>query len=1296
MNQTVSGDPTEANILPISWANRSLRISWELALYTLILLLAIFTRFYILDARVMSHDESLHTYFSYVFYQEGNFEHTPLMHGPLLFEVNALIYAIFGANDFTARIYPATLGILLVLSPILFRRWLGRETALIACLLLLISPITLYYNRYIRHDTPVLFFAVVLLWSILMYLEESGSQKFRNRYLYLLAISLLLCFASKENTFIYLGIFSSYFFLFWIFRVIEKYVGISVRRAFSLLLLAIVLGIFVSILMSGILAISLNEYDSFSGRINAISNGFSRLFSPETIPLNQEGSVNQFLIDQNDSEHLGFNSFLLWSSILFLGASSLIIGPAIFVFRRSTLPWKEIITILIIAIFVMIALVSLESRSLEAIPGIAPSPKALTNSYQVNSLPFFSVWILTLIIIVSSYLLAKSGFWRAMRAFPEFDVLVVLVTLTVPWLSATLITAMGPGFPYGEEINTQILPDIARAVIESIRSVIPINLPGYDESTLNFNHNTQIWQIILSLFPVLPFFISSAAVGIAWNRKRWITLAIIYFGLYAVIFTSIFSNINGLGSGLVSSLGYWLGQQGVRRGSQPQYYYTGIILPLYEYLPIIGSFLATIAGIYQFWRNKTLAYSEGIMNSLKIFNWPSFFAWWGVLAIFGYTLAGEKMPWLGIHMAFPLIMLSACFFGPVLKTIDWCQVINIGWLPYVLMPGVTWGIWRIINFMLRGLGPFRGLTTVDQRYTTLWFGAVLLTVFFLWLIYREGKRKEWRIIHQTSFLGIFTIFCVLTARTAFAASFINYDYAKEFLVYAHSAPQVKYVINLLSEISERSVNGKDLRFGYAGDGVSWPLEWYLRDFPNSIYYGVEPDLNTLQQEDVLILGPNLHQSYSDLLSVDYSIQKYLRLWWPNQDYFHLTPARINKLFDFAPNNHYSYNLRSGLLDIFWSRDFTHYNNTMGVSPDISNWNPASHMYLYLHRDLATQIWSFDLDPVGVIRSKQIDPENICPLFTDTSEGTLLLADSSIGYPAGIVAKNEQILIADEQNHQIRLYSYTGELLEMHGDHGDIYDPDDPNFQSGQSGDEIILNRPNGVIFTEDDTLFVADTWNYRIQKLNISGDVELIWGEQLAYGANAPIEPVSGFWGPRDLLIDSLGYVYVADTGNKRIRVYTESGTHIFDIGEGGSLLGQLEEPGSIAIDHNSGELFVSEWWNQRVSVFSLSGNFLRSFPYPVTRQREGVAAQIAIDPQRQLLYLSIPHQNRLVLLDYFGNCLSSLGPYSNDHVNNFQNVTDITVDETGNLLVADNVAKKIILYPPYQQNQIELPSDSE
>ena len=84
--------------------------------YTIIIALALITRFVELGTRVMSHDESLHTYYSWRLFEFGEFNHTPLMHGPLLFHMTALSYFLFGDSDFTARIYPALLGVLIVVS----------------------------------------------------------------------------------------------------------------------------------------------------------------------------------------------------------------------------------------------------------------------------------------------------------------------------------------------------------------------------------------------------------------------------------------------------------------------------------------------------------------------------------------------------------------------------------------------------------------------------------------------------------------------------------------------------------------------------------------------------------------------------------------------------------------------------------------------------------------------------------------------------------------------------------------------------------------------------------------------------------------------------------------------------------------------------------------------------------------------------------------------------------------------------------------------------------------------------
>ena len=86
------------------WLTRVFPFNWETIIYIVILILAIFTRFYLLGDRVMSHDESLHTKFSWDLYSNGVFQHTPLMHGPILFHMTALNYFLFGDNDFTTRI----------------------------------------------------------------------------------------------------------------------------------------------------------------------------------------------------------------------------------------------------------------------------------------------------------------------------------------------------------------------------------------------------------------------------------------------------------------------------------------------------------------------------------------------------------------------------------------------------------------------------------------------------------------------------------------------------------------------------------------------------------------------------------------------------------------------------------------------------------------------------------------------------------------------------------------------------------------------------------------------------------------------------------------------------------------------------------------------------------------------------------------------------------------------------------------------------------------------------------------
>jgi uncharacterized protein (TIGR03663 family) len=152
-------------------------LTLEVLLFAVVLLIAVVTRYYNLGARVMSHDESLHTYFSYLLYKGQGYQHNPMMHGPLQFHLIALTYFLMGASDFTARIPAATFSILTIASIWLWKRYIGRAGALVAALMALISPFLLYYGRYTREDSYVGVSLFIMLYSILRYLE-TGKAKY--------------------------------------------------------------------------------------------------------------------------------------------------------------------------------------------------------------------------------------------------------------------------------------------------------------------------------------------------------------------------------------------------------------------------------------------------------------------------------------------------------------------------------------------------------------------------------------------------------------------------------------------------------------------------------------------------------------------------------------------------------------------------------------------------------------------------------------------------------------------------------------------------------------------------------------------------------------------------------------------------------------------------------------------------------------------------------------------------------------------------------------------------------------
>ncbi len=173
----------------------------EAAAWAAVVALALLLRLWELTDRPFQYDEGQVAYFSWRFFEHGEYTYMPVLHGPVIYYLNALSFQLLGDSDFSARLVPVLAGIAIVLLPLGLRRQLGRAGALGAGALLAISPAFVYYSRFDREDIVLTCLELALLVVAVRLFD-------RPRPWHPAAIGALLaaCFATKEATFITVAI----------------------------------------------------------------------------------------------------------------------------------------------------------------------------------------------------------------------------------------------------------------------------------------------------------------------------------------------------------------------------------------------------------------------------------------------------------------------------------------------------------------------------------------------------------------------------------------------------------------------------------------------------------------------------------------------------------------------------------------------------------------------------------------------------------------------------------------------------------------------------------------------------------------------------------------------------------------------------------------------------------------------------------------------------------------------------------------------------------------------------------
>lgn len=309
----------------------------------------------------------------------------------------------------------------------------------------------------------------------------------------------------------------------------------------------------------------------------------------------------------------------------------------------------------------------------------------------------------------------------------------------------------------------------------------------------------------------------------------------------------------------------------MRRGGQPWYYYF-VISSIYEFLPL---FLAVAATIYYLGKGRAF---------------ELFLVYWALLTFFAYSIAGEKMPWLLVNVALPLIVLGGKFTGDLVERVDWRVAVERGGLLLVAaVPLLLYLAARLLLFPSMNL-KFAAMNT-QAIANVLGFGtgvvvALALVAGIVYLTRRVGLGSALGI----GGLAVSLLLLGFSFRAGWRAAYVNGDVPVEMLVYTQTSPDIPRLVRSIERLAGETGKGKDLPIVVDDGnphGFTWPWAWYLRDYKSVTYTNLS-SASTVP-EGAVVLSSAYSGFGAERLTEEYGLgQRYPHRWWFPENYRDLT------------------------------------------------------------------------------------------------------------------------------------------------------------------------------------------------------------------------------------------------------------------------------------------------------------------------------------------------------------------------------------------------------------------------
>ncbi|MCH7580673.1 MAG: TIGR03663 family protein [Chloroflexi bacterium] len=857
----------------------------------------------------------------------------------------------------------------------------------------------------------------------------------------------------------------------------------------------------------------------------------------------------------------------------FVAAGMLTISPALLYFSRFA---RNDIYVAFFTLAIVICIWRyMEDRKSGWLIAMAP---LLALSFAAKEVtPIIAAFLLVFVnVLLATQIVQQVRASREMS--PPQIALAYIVTIPTAWLIAAVwsvtegvrkrfsLTEMPAAVPILIILGTLTAPQFSAAIQK---------LPFITDNGYMAEGDVMRWTALLLI-------LGGAYIGLLWNWRVWLIASIAFYAVFVLLFTGFFTNMPGFWTGIWGSMDYWLGQQEVRRGGQPDYYYF-MLLPVYEFLPLIFALggamfyafrgkleqrllaaaalilIATLSlisdsslGVISEYRIQlAFVIAIGSVLFLEVDWFTRFLLFWTLSILFGLTVAGEKMPWLTVHLALPLVLLSAKVLNDMLSSLrirkserDANGETRTTLDPRVAGPLAGVALLAVVaTLVFLASGPVSGLSVLAWLFS---FGAL---VGVAWVV----ANVSWRTAGQVAGVGLFSVLMVFTIRASGTAAFDQgtpNGVPPEIFIYAQGSAGLGLVADNVFSAAEESGLGKDTKIIIDQTNNIWPWPWYVRDYNNVEYSNFTDDFSP-EPGAIVLVGTSNQSKMEPFLDRYHEGIPYTHMWW------------FPELYKNLETKEFLADVVNGDLFDTWRRFF--------VDREVKNATSTPNMIAYIPKEFSAPV--FPPKAPGVrLRAPELPAESVTVL---ARLGTEL---GQVSQPADVeVDALGNVYVVDTLNHRVQIIAPDGTVTSI-GESGN----NAGQFANPRNDKYEVDDGPWGMTLGAGGAIYVADTWAHRIQRFSAELQLDVAFN-------------IGGLFGPRDIAVMADGNLIVVDTGNKRLGIYDQSGNLQRIIGEEGDGRGEFSEPSSISIS-SSGAIYVADYWNKRIQRFDSQMRYSSEF----------------------------------------------------------------------------------------------------